>query len=74
MAYRKLLNTLTWHWCHNCSSWPRVDFKQREDKPPTWNGEALCEECARHDSCSRCQHAFFAGENNDAASDTAAIR
>jgi hypothetical protein len=56
MPYRKLSTSLTWHWCHNCSGWPRHDFRQREDKPPTWNGQALCEECATRDHCSNCQH------------------
>ena len=56
MPYRKLSNNVTWHWCHNCSQWPLHDFRQREDKPPTWNGQKLCEECATHDGCSDCQH------------------
>jgi hypothetical protein len=56
MPYRKLRNYLTWHWCHNCSGWPLRDFEQREDKPPTWNGQALCEECATRDDCRDCQH------------------
>jgi hypothetical protein len=45
-----------WHWCYNCSEWPLSDFKQREDKPPTWSGDCLCGECAAGDSCGTCQH------------------
>ena len=56
MPYRKLSNEVIWHWCHNCSGWPLHDFGQREDKPPTWNGQSLCEECARRDDCGNCQH------------------
>jgi len=56
MPYRKLSNSVTWHWCHNCSGWPLRAFRQREDKPPTWNGQVLCEECATRDYCSNCQH------------------
>jgi hypothetical protein len=58
MPYRKLSNSFTWHWCHNCSGWPLHEFRQREDKPPTWKGYALCEECATRDGCSDCQHSI----------------
>jgi hypothetical protein len=56
MPYRKLSNSLSWHWCHNCAGWPLEGFRQREDKPATWNGQVLCEECARRDGCGDCQH------------------
>jgi hypothetical protein len=56
MPYRKLDISVTWHWCHDCSDWPLKDFRQREDKPPTWSGQSLCEECATRDHCSQCQH------------------
>jgi hypothetical protein len=56
MPYRKRSTSVTWHWCHNCSGWPLGDFQQREDKPPTWGGQSLCEECATRDYCGNCQH------------------
>jgi hypothetical protein len=56
VAYRTVSNTYTWHWCHNCSHWPSHDFDERQDKPPTWNGQVLCPECATRDGCSDCQH------------------
>jgi len=56
MPYRRLGDSVTWHWCHNCSGWPVRDFQQREDKPPTWNGQGLCEECATCDDRSKCEH------------------
>jgi hypothetical protein len=56
MPYRKTRGSVTWHWCHKCSAWPVDNFGQREDKPPTWNGQSLCEECATSDSCGKCQH------------------
>ncbi len=56
MPYRKSNRGLTWHWCHNCSAWPLSDFRQREDKPVTWSGQVLCEECATSDSCRTCLH------------------
>ncbi len=46
MPYRRLSNSPTWHWCYNCSGWPLSRFRQREDKPPTWNEQSLCEACA----------------------------
>jgi hypothetical protein len=61
MPYRKLGNGVSWHWCHNCSGWPLHDFQQHEDKPPTWNRQALCEECARRDDCNGCQHSITRG-------------
>jgi hypothetical protein len=56
MPYRRISSGVVWHWCHNCSAWPLKDFRQREDKPPTWNGNSLCAECAESDYCSTCQH------------------
>ena len=55
MPYRKLSDGVIWHWCHNCSGWPVHGFRQREDKPVTWTGQRLCEECAKIDGCSDCQ-------------------
>ena len=58
MPYRRLREGLTWHWCHNCSGWPLSNFRQREDKPSTWSGQSLCEECAMSDLCCTCQHSI----------------
>jgi hypothetical protein len=56
MPYRKPAISRTWHWCHNCSGWPETDFTQREDKPETWGGQSLCDECASRDCRGACQH------------------
>lgn len=56
MSYRRDANLLIWHWCHNCSLWPASGFKEREDKPPTWTGQSLCEECKSRDYADGCQH------------------
>jgi hypothetical protein len=56
MPFRKADGSVIWHWCHNCSAWPPIDFKQRADKPPAWNGESLCDECAASDSRCNCQY------------------
>jgi hypothetical protein len=58
MPYRKTSGSVTWHWCHKCSGWPLKSFWQREDKPPTWSGQSLCEECATSDSCGTCEHSL----------------
>ena len=56
MPYRKEITGLAWHWCRNCSGWPEVGFQQREDKPSTWAGQELCEECHGREQCSTCLH------------------
>jgi hypothetical protein len=56
VPFRKADGGVIWHWCYNCSTWPRGDFTQREDKPPTWSGESLCKECVASDCGSTCQH------------------
>lgn len=56
MSYRREITGSQWHWCRNCPGWPQAQFKQREDKPPTWAGQTLCEECHRRESCSSCLH------------------
>jgi hypothetical protein len=56
MAYRRNKDIPIWHWCHNCSQWPMASFKEREDKPPTWLGQSLCEECKTRDYANECQH------------------
>ena len=51
-TYRRRENNDTWHFCKNCSNWPRQDYVERETKPTT--GE-LCNECIakeRNGTCS----------------------
>jgi hypothetical protein len=75
MPYRKSSSGVIWHWCHNCSAWPLKDFRQREDKPPTWSGQSLCEECATSDSCRACEHSveLRAGLISDRVLETVAV-
>ncbi len=56
MPYRRQIAGVTWHWCRNCPGWPQARFHQREDKPSTWGGQSLCEECDRREHCSSCLH------------------
>lgn len=75
MPFRRASTGVTWHWCHNCSSWPLHDFRQREDKPRTWDGQSLCEECATSDSCRTCEHSveLRAGLISDCVLETVAV-
>jgi hypothetical protein len=56
VPYRRETQGLIWHFCLNCSGWPKLDFQQREDKPSTWGGQSLCDECDRREHCSSCLH------------------
>ncbi len=39
-----------------CVGWPQHGLQQREDKPSTWGGQSLCDECDRREHSSSCQH------------------
>lgn len=58
MSYRRKTNGSTWHWCRNCPGWPLNDFRQREDKPSTWAGQVLCDECDSRVRSNTCQHSI----------------
>jgi hypothetical protein len=42
LIYRRALKSTTWHFCRNCSFWPRKEFEQRTGVPEEG---ALCAEC-----------------------------
>ena len=51
LLYRRGLKSITWHFCQNCSFWPRIDFEQRQAVPVEGS---LCGECKvkrAHNSC-----------------------
>lgn len=51
--YRKKKGSDTWHWCTNCSNWPKYDYDEREfDKRPT-SGE-LCDQCLAKEKDNKC--------------------
>ena len=58
MSYRRKTSSTLWHWCSNCSGWPQHDFRQREDKPSTWGGQSLCNECDTRVHSGSCQHSI----------------
>jgi hypothetical protein len=58
MSYRRTTSGTIWHWCHNCSGWPSSDFRRREDKPSTWGGHSLCDECDTRARSGNGQHSI----------------
>ena len=53
MGYRRRWGTDTWHWCVNCSQWPKpLESEERSQKPRT--GE-LCNECAALERDETCE-------------------
>ena len=32
-TYRRKKNRDTWHWCRNCSNWPKSNYVERSTKP-----------------------------------------
>jgi len=52
MAYRKKEKSEVWHWCSNCSNFPKKDYEERKTKPR--NGK-LCYECTGKDKGGSCK-------------------
>ena len=52
MTYRKVWGTDTWHFCQNCSNWPKVAYQEQEEPPP-WGH--ICHECKAKDIKGECQ-------------------
>ncbi|RKE85707.1 hypothetical protein DFO46_2508 [Rhizobium sp. AG855] len=51
MAYRRRKDKDAWHWCKNCSNWPKSDYVEQSSKPTS--GE-LCNECLAKDKAGNC--------------------
>jgi hypothetical protein len=51
MTYRKLRNEDAWHWCTNCTSWPKVNYEDSDTKPTKGNFCAECREKERAGTC-----------------------
>lgn len=52
MAYRKRKDKDTWHWCTNCSNYPKENYEEKPSKPST--GE-LCNECLSKERSGDCK-------------------
>jgi len=50
--YRKKRNSDTWHWCKNCSNYPKTKYEERFTKPTS--GE-LCNECKSKEKKKQCR-------------------
>lgn len=51
MAYRRTKGKDTWHFCSNCSNWPKTNYDERQDKPSS--GE-FCNECLGKQKNGQC--------------------
>jgi hypothetical protein len=51
VSFRRRRGTDTWHFCSNCSHWPREDYDERMTNP--WNGH-YCPECLRKRASGAC--------------------
>ncbi len=51
-VYRKRNGKDTWHWCKNCSLWPKSDYKEAQRKPAS--GE-LCNQCIAKEKRGECK-------------------
>ena len=50
-VYRRKKGSDTWHWCSNCSNWPKSDYDSKPSKPSS--GE-LCDQCLAKDKAGNC--------------------
>jgi hypothetical protein len=51
MTYRKLRNKDAWHWCTNCTSWPKVNYEDSTTKP---DKGIFCAECQEKEKAGTC--------------------
>ena len=50
--YRRKKGRDTWHFCTNCSNWPKLSYDSNNSKPK--NGE-FCNECKAKEKAKKCQ-------------------
>ena len=57
MKYRKKKGSDTWHWCTNCSNWPKgvkgVDYEERNTKPTDGELDNECKAKERDNNCTK---------------------
>ncbi len=51
-VYRKSYKGDVWHWCENCSGWPKENYTIRHYIP---SNQKACEECQKLDDSGECQ-------------------
>lgn len=42
-----------WHWCFNCTAWPKDNYEESEAKPE----KGLCDECLDLNRLHKCKNA-----------------
>ena len=52
MIYRRRLKSDTWHFCSNCSNWPKKGYQAKTQLPTT--GE-LCDQCKGKRKKDKCK-------------------
>jgi len=52
--YRRRLGKDAWHWCTNCTNWPKRDYVEveRSMRPTTYE---LCDQCLARDKAGKCK-------------------
>lgn len=50
MAYRRRKGSDTWHWCRNCSRWPKSEYDEQQKRPEY----DLCNECKSKERDNNC--------------------
>jgi hypothetical protein len=55
MPYRRRKGKDVWHWCVNCSDWPKapVEYDEHQTRPPHGSGE-LCDQCLAKKKAGTC--------------------
>jgi hypothetical protein len=51
VTFRRRRGSDTWHFCSNCSEWPRADYDERATTPGTG---LFCDECIRKRAGGAC--------------------
>ncbi len=53
MNFRRITTRDTWHFCRNCSNWPKTGYQTRTTPPAIVE---ICNECLKkklHDKCAQ---------------------
>ena len=53
MPYRRRNDSDTWHWCRNCSNWPKSNYNERATKPRSGKLDRECKAKDRRGDCRK---------------------
>jgi len=51
-TYRRRRNRDTWHFCRNCTHWPKSDYESSKEKPKSGQ---MCDQCRAKRSRKNCK-------------------